>query len=253
MDCTNVLSFSPVPKRFHTVTRSLEILLAPSSQGRNHLVEWQRTYSIFALNSTRRLWRFELHFDKRFSHKFFIPLLTPHFALIIHLLTYKGTCTEIPFCQLSAPDHVTIKDAALQLNTASKSQGKESWEKHLFLSSMRDHTEGEGVETERVRQRERKRELLCALCTGIVCDEEMNHCYLGIGFLQLIVWRLGGGQTVKTCLFCSGGFRKMSAAKSHLLSPTRPGVPEINRDNRDKHLTSVALLTRHQILKSKGF
>lgn len=54
-----------------------------------------------------------------------------------------------------------------------------------------------GVETDRVRhrqkerergrERERKRELLCALCTGIVCDEEMNHCYLGIGFLQLIV------------------------------------------------------------------
>lgn len=68
-----------------------------------------------------------------------------HFALNIHLLTYKGTCTEIPFCQLSASDHVTIKDAALQLNTASKSQGKESWEKHLFLSSMRDHTGGKGL------------------------------------------------------------------------------------------------------------
>lgn len=130
-----------------------------------------------------------MHLDKRFSHKFFIPPPAPYFALNIHLLTYKGTRTEIPFCQLSAPDHVTIKDAALQLNTASKSQGKESWEKHLFLSSMRDHTGGEGVETDRVRQRERerKRELLCALCTGIVCDEEMNHCYLGIGFLQLIV------------------------------------------------------------------
>jgi len=49
----------------------------------------------------------------------------------------------------------------------------------------------------------------------------MNHCYLGIGFLQLIVWWLGGGQTVKTCLFCSGGFRKMSAAKSRSLNSHR--------------------------------
>ncbi len=115
------------------------------------------TYIHTHTHSTRRLGGFELHLDKRFSHKFFIPPPAPYFTLNIHLLTYKGTCTEIPFCQLSAPDHVTIKDAALQLNTASKSQGKESWEKHLFLSSMRDHTWGEGVETDRVRQRERER------------------------------------------------------------------------------------------------
>lgn len=69
----------------------------------------------------------------------------------------------------------------------------------------------------------------------------MNHCYLGIGFLQVIVWRLGGGQTVKTCLFCSGGFRKMSAAKSHQLTPTGPDVPEINRN---KHLSSGAQYAR---------
>lgn len=116
------------------------------------------------IHSTERLRGFELHLDKRLSHKFFIPRLTPHFALNIHLLTYRGTRTEIPFCQLSAPDHVTIKDAALQLNTASKSQGKESWEKHLFLSSMRDHTGGEGVETDRVRQREGEEER-ASLCT----------------------------------------------------------------------------------------
>ena len=48
MDCTNVLSFSPVSKALYFVcvcvrvcgvTRSLEMALAPSSQGRNHLVE----------------------------------------------------------------------------------------------------------------------------------------------------------------------------------------------------------------------
>lgn len=146
MYCTNVLSFSPFSKRFYTVTSSLEIALAPSRQGRNHLVEWQtHTHGTFTYMQHRRLWWVELHSDKRFLHKFFTPPLAPHFALNIHLLTYKGTCTEIPFCQLSAPDHVTIKDAALQLNTASKSQGKESWEKHLFLSSMRDHTGGKGL------------------------------------------------------------------------------------------------------------
>lgn len=113
-----------------------------------------------------------MHLDKRFSHKFFIPpLRSPSFAPNIHFLAHKSTCTEIPFCQLSDPDHVTIKDAALQLDTASKSQGKESWEKHLFLSSMRDHTGAwvgweEGVETDRVRQRERKREAeRASLCT----------------------------------------------------------------------------------------
>lgn len=66
-----------------------------------------------------------------------------YFSTYPLLYTYiQTTWIEIPFCQLSAPDHVTIKDAALQLNTASKSQGKESCEKHLFLSSMRDHTRG---------------------------------------------------------------------------------------------------------------
>lgn len=50
MDRANVLSFSPVSKRFTLcvcgVTRSLEMALAPSSQGRNHLVEWQtHTYT----------------------------------------------------------------------------------------------------------------------------------------------------------------------------------------------------------------
>lgn len=94
-----------------------------------------------------------------------------HFLLgsgYAHTHTHKGTCTGIPFCQLSAPDHVTIKDAALQLNTASKSQGKESWEKHLFLSSMRETTLGEGVETDRGRQTERERggvEERASLCT----------------------------------------------------------------------------------------
>lgn len=83
-----------------------------------------------------------MHLGKHFSHNFFIPLRVSYFPRNMH--SHKGTCTGIPFCQLSAPDHVTIKDAALQLNTASKSQGKESWEKHLFLSSMRDHTGGRG-------------------------------------------------------------------------------------------------------------
>lgn len=102
---------------------------------------------VFKQHGTRRLGGFGLHSDKRFSHKFFIPPLrsSSSFALNIHLLAHKSTCSEIPFCQLSAPDHVTIKDAALQLDTASKSQGKESWEKHLFLSSMRDHT-GAGLD-----------------------------------------------------------------------------------------------------------
>lgn len=42
MDRTNVQSFAPVSKRFPSVccvTRSLEMPLAPSSQGRNHLVQ----------------------------------------------------------------------------------------------------------------------------------------------------------------------------------------------------------------------
>lgn len=150
MDGTNVLSF------FHQsqsallcvcgVTRSLEMALAPSSQRRNHLVEWQTHTHIFNhVYSTGRLEGFELHLGKRFSHKFFYSS-TRSFLCPEHTLTHiqKYTCTEIPFCQLSAPDHVTIKDSALQLNTASKSQGKESWENHLFLSSMRDHTGEEG-------------------------------------------------------------------------------------------------------------
>lgn len=88
-----------------------------------------------------------------------------------YTLAYKGTRTEIPFCQLSAPDHVTIKDAAPQLNTASKSQGKESCEKHLFLSSTRDHTGGEGVEADRKRQgeRERGRESVFVRCVLALC------------------------------------------------------------------------------------
>lgn len=147
MDCTNVLSFSPVSKRFTLcvcgVTRSLEMPLAPSSQGRNHLAEWQ-THTLTHTTQHQEAGR-DLNCTNVSHTKFFIPPPAPSFALNIHLLTYKGTRTEIPFCQLSAPDHVTIKDAALQLNTASKSQGKESWEKHLFLSSTRDHTGGKGL------------------------------------------------------------------------------------------------------------
>lgn len=133
MDRANVLSFSPVSKRFTLcvcgVTRSLEMALAPSSQGRNHLVEWQthtytRTRTCTQHREAGRIW---IALRQTFlTHKFFIPPTAPYFALNVHLHTYKGTRTEIPFCQLSAPDHVTIKDAALQLNTASKSQGKES-------------------------------------------------------------------------------------------------------------------------------
>lgn len=109
-----------------------------------------------------------MHLDKCFSHKFFYsstPLLTLPGAFTN---SHTKVLAQIPFCQLSAPDHVTIKDAALQLNTASKSQGKESWEKHLFLSSMRDHVseEEEGVETDRVRHREQGREReRASLCT----------------------------------------------------------------------------------------
>lgn len=78
----------------------------------------------------------------------------------------------IPFCQLSTPDHVTIKDAALQLNTASKSQGKESWEKHLFLSSTRDHTGGKGLRQigeNGERDRERERERFFVHCVLALC------------------------------------------------------------------------------------
>lgn len=118
------------------ITHSLEMALVPSSQGRNHLVERQthtHTQPVRIGNAFRQT------FLTQVFHSFTHFLLGSEYAL-----THKGTCTGIPFCQLSAPDHVTIKDAALQLNTASKSQGKESWEKHLFLSSMRDHTGGRG-------------------------------------------------------------------------------------------------------------
>lgn len=130
------------------VTRSLEMALAPSSQGRNHLVERQaHTHTHTRIHTHTQNWAGRIWIALRQTFLTQVPysrfLLCPEHTLT-HIWRYS-TCTEIPFCQLSAPDQVTIKDAALQLNTASKSQGKESWEKHLFLSSMRDHTGGKGL------------------------------------------------------------------------------------------------------------
>lgn len=141
MDHSNALSFSPVSKLFTLYvwynpfpwdgTCSIKSRKKPFSRATN--ITHTHTPPVRTGNAFRQT------FLTQVFHSFTHFLLGSEYAL-----THKGTCTGIPFCQLSAPDHVTIKDAALQLNTASKSQGKESWEKHLFLSSMRDHTGGRG-------------------------------------------------------------------------------------------------------------
>lgn len=149
MDHSDALSFSPVSELFTLFvwynlfpwdcTCSIKSRKKPFSRATNitHTNSHTHTHTRTACEDWRNAFR--QTFLSQVFHSFTHFLLASEYAL-----AHKGTCTGIPFCQLSAPDHVTIKDAALQLNTASKSQGKESWEKHLFLSSMRDHTGGRG-------------------------------------------------------------------------------------------------------------
>lgn len=87
MDCTNVLSFSPVSKRFTSVcgvTRSLEMALAPSSQGRNHLAEWQTHTYIHA----------QTHTQHREAGRIWIALRQTFLTQVLYSSTRSSFCPE---------------------------------------------------------------------------------------------------------------------------------------------------------------
>lgn len=127
-----------------------------------------------------------------------------------------------PFCQLLDPDHVTIKDAAPELNTASKSRGKGKLEEALILSRWRDHTGGRGRGRYELGNRERERVfVLCvlALCVWWRDESLLFRDWFPATDCATTVWRTDCQDL--PVLF--RGLRKMSAAKSPLpLGPVRP-------------------------------